>query len=532
MVESIIMEKYLKTENRIAIGSYIFLAYFLIMMGARALGAYEGTTVYTVILVISMLLWGAKMIITPYTPVEYAIAASLMIIAGIVYLNTGEKGLIVCFATLTGMKYVSKIKVLRYGAIIASICIIGRIVLGVFGFTSEKYYPQVRAGVGEMFRHSLGYAHPNTLHMNVLMLSMLIIYLVSIRGNLKQILMSSALVFGFNLYVFQYSGSRTGLLACTAYLIVNIWFYIRRTPGIPEKVVCYCAYPAVCLVAIVMPVVLPDRIAELLDQTIFNSRITLARFFWTHNSLSLWGIRLNKPDPQYRTYGLDMAHLYLFLQLGVIAFIVITVLTMGYVYMALKKGYMAELAVLMGTLFAGIWEPFLYNLGFKNLMYVFMGAMLYELTQELSLNVAQPEQVRNDTSTGISLLEPRRVMIYLLIAGSIGILSSVLYSVVTPVPSALYGDNESDEAGKSLGMEPVYLTETETAALIDRGDIVIGYHDAETPMYVYDESLAIMEYHKKIISIGVWITILILGVLTVRSILLQKCDYSPTNSSI
>lgn len=514
MVESIIMEKYLKTENRIVIGERLYLAYFLMMMGARALGAYEGTTVYTVILVTSMLLWGIKMIVTPHTPIEYTIAASLMIIAGIIYLHTGEKGLIVCFATLTGMKSVCKDKILKYGALTASICILARIFLGVFGFTTEKYYPQVRAGVGEMFRHSLGYAHPNTLHMNVLMLSMLIMYLISLRGTLKQILLSSALVFGFNLYVFQYSGSRTGLLACTAYLIVNIWFHIRREPGIPEKIVCYSAYPAVCLIAIVMPVVLPDRIAELLDRTVFNSRITLARFFWANNHLSLWGIRLNKPDPQYKTYGLDMAHLYLFLQLGVIAFTVITVLTMGYVYMALKKGYMTELAVLMGTLFAGIWEPFLYNLGFKNLTYVFMGAMLYELTQKAILKDDQPDRIQSNDSTGINPFDIRKVLIYLVIACSLGTCSAVIYAVATPAPSALYGDRESDEAGKSLGMEPVYLTPEETETIIDRGDIVIGYTDSDTPMYIYDESLAIMEYHKKILSIGVWITILVFGALS------------------
>lgn len=532
MVESINMKKCLKTENRIAAGEYIFLAYFLIMTGARALGAYEGTTVYTVILVTAMLLWALKMIVTPHKPMEYVIAASLMIIAGIVYLNTGEKGLIVCFATLTGMKYINKNRLLKYGALVASVCITARIFLGVFGFTAEKYYPQVRAGVGEMFRHSLGYAHPNTLHMNVLMLSMLVIYLVSIYGNLAQLLISSVLVLGFNIYVFQYSGSRTGLLAVTVYLIVNSWFYLRRTSGIPEKVLCYSAYPAVCLLAIVMPVVLPDKIAEFLDQTVFNSRITLARFFWANNRLSLWGIRLNKPDPQYKTYGLDMAHLYLFLQLGVIAFIVITILTMGYVHMALRKCYMAELAVLMGTLFAGIWEPFLYNLGFKNLMYVFMGSMLYELTRGPIPQDDQTDQMRRDTTTEISLFDPRRIIIYLIIACSIGALSAALYSAVKPVPSALYGDNESDEAGKSLGLEPVYLTEAETAALLERGDIVIGYHGPDTPMYVYDESLAIMEYHKMTLSVGVWIAIFVLGVLFIRSVLFKKDDHSATNSSI
>lgn len=488
--------------DRYKTGELIYLIYFTLMMGARAAGMYEGTAIYTVTLLISLALFAAKMLITPHTLKEYAIASVLLLIAGIVYLHTGEKGLIVCFCMLLGMKGVSRIKALKYGSAAAALCISLRIITGAAGILPEKYYPQMREGFGTMFRHALGYAHPNTLHMNVLMLTMLTGYL-TVKGlsdrdkkeGLPLLSVISALLLGFNLYVFQYSGSRTGVLASVVFLALNIWFYLRPVPGLFEKAVCYAAYPFVCFLAIVVPFILPEKIFTFVDKVIFNTRFSLGLFFWEHNRLSLWGIRLNKPDPTLQTYGIDMSHLYLFLQLGVIAFTLISVMTLVYVHNALKRAYAAELAVLLSTLFAGIWEPYLYNLGFKNFTYVFMGAMLYELTSG--------EVIRDDPSL-IKLPSVRSLLKSMAVGLVTGLLAAVIFITVTKIPGALYADREQNEAGISFGMEPVYLTEEDIDAIRDSGDLVVGYKDADTPMYIYDEGIAVKEYHKKALSLFVW----------------------------
>ena len=53
-------------------------------------------------------------------------------------------------------------------------------------------------------------------------------------------------------------------------------------------------------------------------------------------------------------------------------------------------------------------------------------------------------------------------------------------------------------------MEAVYLDQEEIDLLKDGGDIILGYTDAQTPMYKYDAVIAKMEYQKRILSIGVW----------------------------
>ena len=495
---------------------------------------YEGTVQNMIVLIIGILLFTAKMVMTRHLLIEYAVAAILILAAGIVYLHTGEKGLIVCFMTVLGMKCVDRVKTIRCGLVTASACITFRILTGVTGLIPEKYYPQVREGVGLMFRHALGYVHPNTLHMNVFMLGTLIMYSFTMwiknvdedklppKDKAISLCIVSALVLAFNLYIFQYSGSRTGVLATGVYLLVNIWFYVRCEPGIMEKIACFAAYPAVCFIAIVLPHILPESVFELIDRTVFTTRFTIANYFWSNNKLSLWGIRLNNPVPEYRTYGIDMAHLYLFLQLGIIAFVLISILTLGFVYEALRREYMTELALLLGVLCAGIWEPFLYNLGFKNMSYVFMGALLYDF---IAVRTGQPVfsgfhdgdsdagtgRQRSGNSAHLSIkafaqrfFAPKILTLTIALCAVIGGVAAVSYYALTPEPSALYADRSEDEAGEGFGMDEIYLTEADVTAIKEAGDLVVGYTDVSKPMYEYDEQIAHMEYHKKILSVGVW----------------------------
>jgi hypothetical protein len=149
------MSDYIK-KNRSAIGEGIYLLYFAIMIGARAAGLYEGMTVYNISLLLGLFLFALKMVVTKYSLKEYAICAAFLLLSGIVYAKTGEKGLLVCFTMMLGMKGVSVMKVVKTGIIVAGVIVLIRVFTGAFGFVNGIYYPQEREGVGLMFRESLG----------------------------------------------------------------------------------------------------------------------------------------------------------------------------------------------------------------------------------------------------------------------------------------------------------------------------------------------------------------------------------------
>ena len=528
-------------EKRQKIGEGLYLLYFAVMIGTRAAGLYEGMTIYNITLVIGMLLFGCKMLVTRHTVKEYAVAAFFLLVAGIVYLHTGEKGLLVCFTMMLGMKGVSEIKVIKTGFLVACVIILFRIFTGAFGLFPEVYYTQVREGMGMNFRHSLGYAHPNTLHMNVLMLSMLGMYLITKalaksraylvgdgrseadrkykHESLIKIVLYSAIVFIFNIYIFQYSYSRTGLLACAAFLFVNLWFFLAKKPRLFEKIVCYISFPVVCFIAIVLPFVLPEKIYDFVDHKFFTTRLSIARYFWSNNSVSLFGIRLVNPTDWFQSYGLDMAQLYLFLQLGIVAFVVVSALTMWFIHYSIVKGNMQELAVLMGMLCLGIWEPLLYNLGFKNFVYVFMGAALYRFMDEKfgeKEAVAASEVVETAASEemgwsvkilGTVWLEKIKITSVLkaLACGVLaGVCAMMIFILATNAPSNYYGSRQMGENGYSLYMEPLYFTPSQIAQMEASGDIIVGYESESVPMYEFGSEIAASEYRKRIMSAAVF----------------------------
>ena len=101
----------------------------------------------------------------------------------------------------------------------------------------------------------------------------------------------------------------------------------------------------------------------------------------------------------------------------------------------------------------------------------------------------------------------------------------MLFYLFTKEPSALYGNREADETGKSLGMEAVYLTEEEVSSLRSEGDIFIGYVDEKTPVYKYDSHIAGMEYERRGISVAVYLAMIIIMV----QCLFEKRNFSNRN---
>jgi hypothetical protein len=502
-------------SDRRQLGEGIYLLYFALMVGARAAGLYEGMTIYNISLVLGLGLFVLKMIVTQHTVKEYVVAALFLALGGIVYIHTGEKGLFVCFTMMLGMKGVSTVKAIRTGGMVAGVFIIFKVFHGVFGLLPEIYYPQERDGVGLMFRHALGYAHPNTLHMNVLMLTMMLMFLLTValmrnhdvntqRMSRFVLILASVMAFMFNVYIFLYSGSRTGLLASFIYLFINAYLYLRGKIGIFEKICLYISFPFVCFISIVLPFLLEGDLFEFVDRTVFTTRFSLARYFWSNNHISLFGIRLVNPQENLKTYGIDMAQLYLFLQLGLVAFVVIAALTIWFINRAIKKDMRAELAVLMGMLFLGMWEPLLYNLGFKNFIYVFMGQLLYEALSGATFTESECTEKSLSFFQDINPELMKTTLSIISISLVVGIVASTLYLTSTKTPDYLYGDREQSEAGESFGMDPMYISETELAQIEGRGNIVIGYVDETVPMYQFGPEIAEMEYQKRAISFGVW----------------------------
>lgn len=370
-----------KTENNtIQLSELIYLAYFTVMFGARAIGLYEGMLPYNMMLVAGMLLFLLKIAMTRHTFGEYLLIGVLLFISLIVYYNTGEKGLLLYFTMMLGMKNVSLKRVMKWAAAILSISFTVLIFLSVFGLKQDITYLHDRAGFGQVLRHSLGYPYPNTLFTTYIVLMVLIMYVLG-KQTKKQLIMTSALMFLGAVYIYLYSCSNTGLIVATFYLFANLWLQLRNRLSIVEKLVLLIAYPGGALLSIVGPLVTSGRLFQIMDKVLHN-RWAYSYYYLTTEPVTLFGTRFGETPND--NYMIDSSFLYSFLQIGVIPFLIVTALMVGMIVSYVKREKRTELAIIISFCVLGLSDPFFFNLSYKNLMFLFVGELLYFQTSKSS----------------------------------------------------------------------------------------------------------------------------------------------------
>ena len=367
-------------NNKIQLSELIYLAYFAVMFGARAIGLYEGMLIYNITLVVGMLLFLLKIAMTRHTLAEYLIIGTLLLISLFVYYNTGEKGLLLYFTMMLGMKGVSLKRVMKLAGWILSVSFTVLVFLSVTGIRQDIIYIHDRTGFGRVIRHSLGYPYPNTLFTTYIVLMVLVFYNLG-KQTRKELFMTTILFFIGSAYIYLYSCSNTGLLVAIIYLILNLYLQLRTKLSWCEKGIAIMAYPACLVFSIIGPLVTKGRLFELLDKILHN-RWAYSYYYLTTEPITLFGIRFGKTPND--NYMIDSSFLYSFLQIGVIPFLIVTALMLGMIINYVKKEAKTELAIVLSFCVLGLSDPFFFNLSFKNILFLFIGELFFEKTVEIS----------------------------------------------------------------------------------------------------------------------------------------------------
>ena len=71
--------------NDVSIAELFYLSYFAIMLGAKAIGLFEGQTAYNVCLVIGAILFFSKLVVTKHNLYELGIIVLLLLFGITVY---------------------------------------------------------------------------------------------------------------------------------------------------------------------------------------------------------------------------------------------------------------------------------------------------------------------------------------------------------------------------------------------------------------------------------------------------------------
>lgn len=357
----------------IRMSELLYLCFWGIMLFAKGIGLYDGQNIYKIFLVTAFLCIAAKMCVTEYTYREWGIILFLLALSTIVYLVSGEKGVLVCMVTVTAMKNVSVKRAFQVGLVVWSVAMGGRFLVSLANIESVETAVEIKNLTGAVLRYFMGFPHPNTLHISYLVLTAFAIYCVKETYGLKHLLLLAA----GNLLVFLYSYSFTGALIVMAYICL-LYYVKKRQISRVEYFLVNLVFPFCVLFSVILPLVLRGQAFELADR-IFNNRINFARHFLTFENMSLFGNNLAAITTDIIT--MDNAFIFALVTYGVPVFALTCAGYSVMVFRYTKQKKNVELATICCFLGAGITEPFLFNTSFKNLTLLFIGEQLFLILQ-------------------------------------------------------------------------------------------------------------------------------------------------------
>lgn len=539
------------STEEVSIGEFCFLVFAAILSLLKALGFYEGQTVFNIGLVLAFCFLLVKIISTPMAWTDWVVTVGLLAIGLLVYHNTGEKSLLVNFAFLAGMKPVGgekpaaafRKRIVRTGLLCWGAGYVILTFLSLVGLHSDQLYMHNKRGIGFVLCHSLGYAHSNVLHINYLCISAMILLLTKDIRSKKTKLALTGILFFLDLYVFLYSMSYTGFLASILFYALYLYGTFRGELSKAEKTLAELILPACLLFSLVGPLVIRGTVYNHINDAL-NTRYDLTKWFFQNVGLTPFGTRVTIPN--YR-YTLDCSYAYLLIRLGVVPFAILILLYLGTIHRLVKEQRLTELAIMLGLCIGGVTEPFLFNLSFKNVTLVFVGEYLFDLSRRVSVSIAarrnpdggvrqfciwrkgssrtiSPKLLIADRMAGVAGRIAKEIagrgLFYLLLFCLVLAAGSVAYRQLTTPAQMVFisGDVNEDKT-----REPMALSAEDVDTLKGEGAIILGYSGPDEEMYPYTGTTAAIEYDRRLVSAGLWTScIVVTGMAMVRCFLRRR----------
>ncbi|WP_027218082.1 hypothetical protein [Butyrivibrio fibrisolvens] len=523
-----IKEQAESSDNMIA--EMVYIAYLAVLYFVRGIGGYEGQLLFNIALVIGLLLFGLKVLITDHSIVEYFVIASLIALGFIIYIRTGEKWFLLNITMLLGIKDVDSKRALNVVLFVLSVTFSFCFILCMTGLVEPVRMLHPKTGIGFVLCYGMIYAHPNSLHSMFLLIEALIIYKVGIVKGKKLLLFVTALIVA-NVYIFLYSFSYTGFLSVNILIFIYVIMCFRSNIGKFGRIIIQLIFPISLAFSMIGPLVIKGRAFDIINK-LLSTRYNLSRYFLTEQPKTLFGTTFVIPD-YLEHYTMDCSYVYLFMQYGIIAFVVMSIGYLILINYLIKKNEKVELAITLAFCIGGIAEPYLFNSSFKNITLIFMGIMFYDLIgrrpgdrafsgtfrildiSNIDLKIRKRIATKNEEQitrkitadsvdreyriTNNSRKANSRMCVIPLIVGIICIL---IYIIDTDNIKGLYISEELNQARSDA--QVFYLTQDDVSQLEDEGYEVLDYTSASEPMYEYVGMTGTMEYTRRVVSVMLW----------------------------
>lgn len=398
------MERYNRCEKTITIQEACYYGFFILLSLAKGLGFYEGQKLFALLVAPALVLGFLKILLTPYTKRQAFFQILLLALTAVVYYESREIAILFLAFTVLGMKNISVKKVLHIALWVWTVCAVVLSSISFFFLEHTVYRVHAKLGMGHIFRWSLGFTHPNILHITYLMLCALIVLTMEERYGWKAYIL---LMLG-NFLVFFYSVSYTGFGIVAVLLTGGIYVKLRPRFCFLEKFLANLVLPVCLLLSFVLPFFLYDYFNLIYIfgapwigilthwlNNLLNTRIWLAEQVLKSGYASLFGADMSQVVSS--SMNMDCSYIWCYINYGLVFTVVIMIGYFALLFYDTRKQRTRELAVLVCFLAAGWTEQLLFNSSFKNITLILLGEFLFlqkEGAAEYSLLFLCPERWR------------------------------------------------------------------------------------------------------------------------------------------
>ena len=351
-------------DKKITIQEALFYGFFILLSVTKGLGFYEGQKIFILLSSTALLLGFLKLLVTPYTKRQAATQILLFLLTAVVYASSRELAILFVMLTVLGMKGISVKRTLHIALWVWASCAVVLSVFSFFRLEHTVYRVHQKMGLGHIFRWSLGFTHPNILHITYLTLCALIILEMEEGYGFKQYML---LMLG-NLLVFFYSVSYTGFGMAAVLLTGCLYIKFRPRFCLVEKIAANLVLPVCLILSFVMPLFLYryfhlvylsgkpvlGTLAHRLNN-LLNTRIWLAEQFLDGGYGSLFGRDISQIVSSSMT--LDNSYVWCYINFGLIPTVVILAGYFVLLFYDTRKQRTRELVILVCFLAAGWTEP-------------------------------------------------------------------------------------------------------------------------------------------------------------------------------
>lgn len=285
-----------------------FLIFLYLNVLCKGIGLDNNNNIYFLLLILGGIFLFFKLVTDKFKKTELVKIVLFLLIGLFSFIATKKATLLITCICIAGMKNIEIDKIFKGMLNIRFVTFIIMVILALCNIIDNKTISMWRNG-GLDVRYSLGFGHPNSLHLAFFILVSL--YLYCRYEKIKPI--EYIIWFGLNIFIYSYSGSRTGFILSILLLLLSLISKNKKIENILLKT------PIPLLFSILLfsfgTAIMYNKI-EFLDKlnSIFNGRFAYSNYYITHYGFSLFGENILSD----KNALFDNGYIFLYIQYGLL----------------------------------------------------------------------------------------------------------------------------------------------------------------------------------------------------------------------